>query len=377
MRNTLDLTKELISRKSVTPKDAGCQQLIAERLSKIGFKIENLQYGEVKNLWATIGNSGPLFVFLGHTDVVPTGPIENWESDPFVATEKGDLLVGRGTADMKSSVAAFVTSIEAFLEDQPTLTGRIGVLLTSDEEGPAIDGVTKVIDYLEEKNEKITWCLVGEPTSDKSLGDVIKIGRRGSVSAKINIIGTQGHVAYPERANNPIHSFAAPLSELSQLTWKDETGEFQDSALQISNINAGTGATNVIPGNLILDLNVRYSPSTSVRMIQTDIESIIKKYNIDYEIHWDIGGKPFLTLEKELIDAIGESIHEITGSSPKCTTNGGTSDGRFVAPTGAQVVELGPGNASIHKVNESVKIKDLENLSKIYKKILSKLLTTD
>ena len=264
MSNTLDLTKELISRKSVTPEDAGCQQLIAERLSKIGFKIENLQYGEVKNLWATIGNSGPLFVFLGHTDVVPTGPIENWESDPFVATEKGNLLVGRGTADMKSSVAAFITSIEAFLEDQPTLTGRIGVLLTSDEEGPAIDGVAKVIDYLEEKNEKITWCLVGEPTSDKNLGDVIKIGRRGSVSAKINIIGTQVHVAYPERANNPIHSFAAPLSELSQLIWKDETGEFQDSALQISNINAGTGATNVIPGNLILDLNVRYSPSTSV-----------------------------------------------------------------------------------------------------------------
>jgi len=263
MNNTFELAKLLISKKSVTPDDAGCQELIASRLEKIGFHIEHLNFGEVDNLWATYGDSGPLFVFLGHTDVVPTGPIDEWDSDPFTATEKGPLMVGRGAADMKSSVAAFVTSIEDFLKDSPSLIGRIGVLLTSDEEGPAIDGVSKVVDYLEEKGEKITWCLVGEPTSDSRLGDVIKIGRRGSVSAKINVIGTQGHVAYPDKANNPIHGFSDPLAELSKLKWKDQTGEFQDSVLQISNINSGTGVTNVIPGNLVLDLNVRHSPSTS------------------------------------------------------------------------------------------------------------------
>jgi len=376
MSKTLDLTKELIARKSVTPEDDGCQKLVAERLSKIGFLIEDLQYGDVKNLWATIGKSGPLFVFLGHTDVVPTGPIASWESDPFTATEKDSLLVGRGAADMKGSVAAFVTSIEKFMEKEPNLIGRIGVLLTSDEEGPAIDGVTKVIDYLEDKNEKIKWCLVGEPTSDKEIGDVIKIGRRGSISARINVLGTQGHVAYPDKADNPIHNFSAPLAELSSLKWKDETGKFQDSVLQISNINAGTGATNVIPGNLTLDLNVRYSPSTSIEDIKKDIESIIQKHDITYEISWNIGGRPFLTKETELINAVEQSVIQITGMSPKCTTDGGTSDGRFVAPTGAQVVELGPGNASIHKVNESVVIKDLEHLSNIYNAILSRLLTS-
>ncbi len=376
MSNTLDLARELISRKSVTPEDEGCQKLIGERLSSLGFAVENLQYEDVRNLWATIGDSGPLFVFLGHTDVVPTGPIENWDSDPFLATDKGPLLVGRGAADMKGSVAAFVTSIESFLSKDPVLSGRIGVLLTSDEEGPAIDGVTKVVDYLEEKNEKIKWCLVGEPTANECVGDVIKIGRRGSVSARIKVIGIQGHVAYPEKASNPIHNFSAPLAELTKLSWKDKTGEFQDSVLQISNLNSGTGVTNVIPGDLILDLNVRHSPSTSAEIIQQDIEAIIMKYGIDYEVSWNIGGKPFLTLEKELIEAVSNSILEITGLNPKCTTDGGTSDGRFIAPTGAQVVELGPANASIHKVNESVKREDLNILSQIYTAILDKLLTS-
>tara|TARA_B100000902_G_scaffold390266_1_gene438901 strand:- start:225 stop:1358 length:1134 start_codon:yes stop_codon:yes gene_type:complete len=375
MNNTLDLAKLLISKKSVTPDDAGCQEIIASRLEKIGFHIEHLKFGEVDNLWATYGDSGPLFIFLGHTDVVPTGPIDEWDSDPFTATEKGPLIVGRGTADMKSSVAAFITSIEDFLSESPSLIGRIGVLLTSDEEGPAVNGVSKVVDYLEKKGEKITWCLVGEPTSDNCLGDVIKIGRRGSVSAKINVIGTQGHVAYPDKANNPIHAFSGALVELSKLKWKDQTGEFQDSVLQISNLNSGTGATNVIPGNLLLDLNVRHSPSTSAEKIKDDIESILDKHPIDYEINWVIGGKPFLTKELDLINAVKDSINEVKGIEPVCTTDGGTSDGRFIAPTGAQVVEFGPGNASIHKVNESVKTEDLEGLNAIYKTILIKLVS--
>ncbi len=375
MSKVLDLTKELISRKSLTPNDAGCQNIVAERLKNIGFSIEHLRYGNVDNLWATFGDSGPIFTFLGHTDVVPPGPIEDWESDPFIATDKDLLLVGRGAADMKGSVAAFVTSIEDFLGEKTTLSGRIGVLLTSDEEGPAVDGVSKVVEYLEKKDEKITWCLVGEPTSDNRVGDVIKIGRRGSISAKIKVIGTQGHVAYPDKANNPIHRFSSPLAELSKLSWKDETGRFQDSVLQISNLNSGTGASNVIPGNLVLDLNVRHSPSTSAEQIKLDVESILNKYDLKYEINWILGGKPFLTTEKELITAVTNSIKDVVGTEPVCTTDGGTSDGRFIAPTGAQVVELGPGNDSIHKVNESVRKKDLEELHKIYKKILSSLLS--
>ena len=375
MSKTIDLAKELISKKSITPDDAGCQQLIAERLNKLGFKVEHLRYGNVDNLWATLGVSGPLFAFLGHTDVVPTGPIEDWDSDPFIATDKGNLIVGRGSADMKGSVAAFITSIEDFLGDQPSLTGRIGVLLTSDEEGPAVNGVCKVVEYLEQKGEKIDWCLVGEPTSDNKVGDVIKIGRRGSVSAKIIVKGTQGHVAYPDKANNPIHMFSLPLAELSELSWEDQTGKFQNSVLQISNLNSGTGATNVIPGELELDLNVRHSPSTSVEQIKQDVESIISKYEIEYESTWKIGGKPFLTTQEVLIQAVKDSIKEVSGIDALCTTDGGTSDGRFIAPTGSEVVELGPGNASIHKINESVKKEDLEELNKIYKTLLIKLVS--
>ena len=375
MSKTIDLAKELISKKSITPDDAGCQQLIAERLNKLGFKVEHLRYGNVDNLWATLGVSGPLFAFLGHTDVVPTGPIEDWDSDPFIATDKGNLIVGRGSADMKGSVAAFITSIEDFLGDQPSLTGRIGVLLTSDEEGPAVNGVCKVVEYLEQKGEKIDWCLVGEPTSDNKVGDVIKIGRRGSVSAKIIVKGTQGHVAYPDKANNPIHMFSLPLAELSELSWEDQTGKFQDSVLQISNLNSGTGATNVIPGELELDLNVRHSPSTSVEQIKQDVESIISKYEIEYESTWKIGGKPFLTTQEVLIQAVKDSIKEVSGIDALCTTDGGTSDGRFIAPTGSEVVELGPGNASIHKINESVKKEDLEELNKIDKTLLIKLVS--
>ena len=374
MSETLNLTKELIAKESVTPNDAGCQELVAERLKKLGFKIKNLKFGEVDNLWATLGDSGPLFTFLGHTDVVPAGPLEDWDSNPFIPTESGNLLVGRGAADMKGSVAAFVTSIEAFLEKKSKFDGRIAVLLTSDEEGPAIDGVRKVMDYLEEKGEKIKWCLVGEPTSNSSLGDVYKIGRRGSVSAKIKVIGSQGHVAYPDKAVNPIHVFSLALSKLTGMSWKDSTGKFQDSVLQISNLNAGTGATNVIPGSLTLDLNVRHSPTTSSERIMSDVEKVLTDHSIRYEVEWEIGGKPFLTEEAQLIDAVRDSIEEITGIMPISSTDGGTSDGRFVAPTGAQVVELGPGNASIHKINECVVMEHLEQLSKVYTSILMKLL---
>ena len=375
MTKTIELVRELISRKSVTPLDEGCQQIIGERLENIGFKVEHLRFGEVDNLWATLGERGPLFTFLGHTDVVPTGPVEEWDSDPFEATEKDGLIVGRGTADMKGSVAAFITSIEDFLEDKPILSGRIGVLLTSDEEGPAVDGVSKVVKYLEKKGEKIDWCLVGEPTANNQVGDVIKIGRRGSVSAKIIVKGIQGHVAYPHKAKNPIHMFSMPLVDLSGLTWKDQTGKFQDSVLQISNLNSGTGATNVIPGELELDLNVRHSPSTSVQQIKHDVESIMDKYELNYEISWKIGGEPFLTTEQDLIDAVKDSIKEISGIDAVCTTDGGTSDGRFIAPIGSQVVELGPGNASIHKINESVKKEDLNELHQIYKTLLIKLVS--
>ena len=375
MNKTLELTKELISKKSLTPNDAGCQKIIADRLSKIGFSVKHLKFGEVDNLWATFGDSGPLFCFLGHTDVVPPGSIEDWESDPFSPTDKGKLLIGRGAADMKGSVAAFVTSIEDFLKKVPSLKGRIGVLLTSDEEGPAIDGVNKVINHLNKEGEKIDWCLVGEPTSNERLGDVIKIGRRGSLSAKVIVKGIQGHVAYPQKADNPIHSFAGPLADIVKLEWKDETTKFQNSILQISNLNSGTGATNVIPGILKFDLNVRYSPSTTVEKIKSDIEDILINHEINYEISWELGGKPFLTTKQELINAVEESIKEITGISSLSSTDGGTSDGRFIAPTGAEVVELGPGNASIHKVNESVKKEDLDLLSQIYTAVLFKLLT--
>ena len=371
----IELLQKLIQIKSLSPKDMGCFDIIEQHLIDLNFKCERIKYLNVENLYATIGDKGKLFCFLGHTDVVPTGPEDKWKYPPFSATIDGDLLYGRGAADMKGSVAAFVTSIEEFLAEEPTLSGRIAVLLTSDEEGPAVDGVTKVVDYLEEKNEKIEWCLVGEPTADNNVGDVIKIGRRGSVSANIIVNGTQGHVAYPEKASNPIHNFSSPLAELSKLRWEDETGKFQDSVLQISNLNSGTGATNVIPGSLELSLNVRHSPSTSVQQIKDDVESVINKYNVKCEVFWEVGGKPFLTTQEELISAVKSSIKEVTGSEPKCTTDGGTSDGRFIAPTGSQVVELGPGNASIHKVNESVKKEDLEELHKIYKTILSKLLT--
>ena len=375
MNPTVELAKELISRASLTPLDEGCQDLIARRLKKIGFNIENMPFEEVKNLWATYGEDGPLFIFLGHTDVVPTGPIDNWKNDPFSPLEENGFLFGRGAADMKGSVAAFVTAIESFVNEHKEFNGRIGLMLTSDEEGPSVNGVRKVIQELQNRQENIDWCLVGEPTANHQVGDVIKIGRRGSLGASVKIEGIQGHVAYPQKALNPIHESAGAINEITKLTWKDETGEFQDSVLQISNLNSGTGASNVIPGDLIFDLNVRFSPSTSEEEIKESVEKILSDRSLNYSVTWNLSGNPFLTKDKGLIDAVKQSISETTGIDTQTSTDGGTSDGRFIAPTGAQVVELGPVNESIHKINECIKSEDLITLSKIYNRILVKLLT--
>ena len=376
MSKVLELTRELIKKPSVTPLDEGCQDLIASRLKKIGFKINHLSFGEVSNLWATYGEGEKTLTLLGHTDVVPTGPIEKWTSNPFEPTERDGLLYGRGAADMKGSVAAFVTSIEDFIdENKSKIKGRIGVMLTSDEEGPAVNGVIKVVEELNNRKEKIDWCLVGEPTANIKLGDVIKIGRRGSIGAEIKIFGVQGHIAYPHKAKNPIHLATEAINEISKLNWKDETGQFQDSVLQISNLNSGTGASNVIPGELTLNCNVRYSPSTTTEDIKKSVESILNSHNLNYEINWIQGGNPFLNNEKTLIESVKNSIISIINISPDQTTDGGTSDGRFIAPTGAEVVELGPVNDSIHKIDERVKIEELTQLSKVYKNILKSLLT--
>lgn len=375
MNPTVELAKELISRASLTPLDEGCQDLIARRLKKIGFNIENMPFEEVKNLWATYGEDGPLFIFLGHTDVVPTGPIDNWKNDPFSPLEENGFLFGRGAADMKGSVAAFVTAIESFVNEHKEFNGRIGLMLTSDEEGPSVNGVRKVIQELQSRQENIDWCLVGEPTANYQVGDVIKIGRRGSLGASVKIEGIQGHVAYPQKALNPIHESAGAINEITKLTWKDETGEFQDSVLQISNLNSGTGVSNVIPGDLIFDLNVRFSPSTSEEEIKESVEKILNDRSLNYSVTWNLSGNPFLTKDKGLIDAVKQSISETTGIDTQTSTDGGTSDGRFIAPTGAEVVELGPVNESIHKINECIKSEDLITLSKIYNRILVKLLT--
>ena len=375
MNPTIELAKELISRASLTPLDEGCQDLISQRLKKIGFNIENMPFEEVKNLWATYGEGGPLFIFLGHTDVVPTGPIDNWKNDPFLPLEENGFLFGRGAADMKGSVAAFVTAIESFVSEHKEFNGRIGLMLTSDEEGPSVNGVRKVIQELQNRQENVDWCLVGEPTANHQVGDVIKIGRRGSLGATIKIQGIQGHVAYPQKALNPIHVSADAISEITKLEWKDKTGEFQDSILQISNLNSGTGASNVIPGDLSFDLNIRFSPSTTEDEIKQSVEKILIGHSLNYSATWNLSGNPFLTKDKGLIETVKQSISDITGIDTQTSTDGGTSDGRFIATTGAEVVELGPVNESIHKVNECIRSEDLITLSEIYNQILVRLLT--
>lgn len=372
---TLALTRSLIERPSVTPEDAGCQTFIAQRLQQLGFATEPMRFGEVDNLWARLGQQQPLFVFAGHTDVVPTGPEQQWTSAPFKAEIRDGQLYGRGTADMKGSIAAMLTACERFLQKHAAPQGSIGFLLTSDEEGPAIDGTVKVIKTLAARREKIDWCLVGEPTSSKQLGDMIKNGRRGSLNADLIIHGIQGHVAYPHLASNPIHLFAPVLSALSAEIWDQGNAHFPATTFQISNIHAGTGATNVIPGDLMVTFNFRFSTAVTEQQLRARVEKILDTHNLKYTLNWTLSGNPYLTPAGKLVEASAAAIHEVCGYATELSTSGGTSDGRFIAPTGAQVVELGPLNASIHKVNEHVAVRDLDLLSQIYERILEKLLT--
>lgn len=373
MSSTLELTKQLISQASVTPDDADCQKIIAQRLEAIGFNNQSLQYDDVINLWSTYGTAKPLFVFAGHTDVVPTGPEENWRFPPFTPTIDDGKLYGRGTADMKSSVAAMVTACERFFNKHPDIDGSVGFLITSDEEGPSINGTVKVIEHLTAEKIQIDWCLVGEPSSTNQMGDVVKNGRRGSLGAELKVKGKQGHVAYPHLAKNPIHAFAAAMNELTSTSWDNGNDHFPPTTFQISNINSGTGATNVIPADVDVVFNFRFSTETTSEKLQQEVEAILNKYDFEYDLKWTLSGQPFLTAEGKLLDAASRAIKKIVGIDTELSTAGGTSDGRFIAPTGAQVLELGPLNATIHQVDENVDIKELEQLSEVYEQILVEL----
>ncbi len=375
MSATLQLLERLVARSSVTPEDAGCQDLVAERLSSIGFQVEHLDFADTRNIWLRRGNAAPLLTFLGHTDVVPPGPLEAWDTPPFTPTLKNGNLYGRGAADMKSGIACFVTACERFIAAHPEHQGSIAVMLTSDEEGPASNGVVKVVEVLEQRREKIDWCLVGEPSSDQRIADVIRVGRRGSLCAVLTVHGVQGHVAFPEKADNPIHGFAPALAELTRETWCSGNQFFPPTSLQVSNINSGTGAENIIPGSVDVLFNLRFSPELDEQTIKQRTKTILDSHGIRYDLRWRLSGSPFLTKKGALLDAAHAAIETVTGYQARNDTGGGTSDGRFIAPTGAQVIELGPSNATIHKVNEHVSIADLEPLSCIYEKILINLLT--
>lgn len=376
---TLELTKQLIAAQSVTPEDAGCQALMAKRLEAIGFTVEELNFsdeqGSVKNFWARRGTNKPCITFAGHTDVVPTGDLNRWDSDPFTPTQRDGQLYGRGAADMKTSLAAFITGIEAFIEQHPDHNGSITLLITSDEEGPATCGTVRVIETLEARNEKIDYCLVGEPSSTDTLGDIIKNGRRGSVGCVLRVVGTQGHVAYPHLADNPIHYCGDVINTLKAIEWDEGNEYFPPTSFQISNINGGTGATNVIPETVDITFNLRYSTEITAEGIQEKVTLELDKLGINYQANWTTFGLPFLTPKGVLVEACQKSIKEHVGVDAQLSTTGGTSDGRFIAPTGAQVVELGPINATIHKVNECVDVTAPAQLSLIYKGILENLLT--
>jgi len=374
MSETLDLLKDLVRRESVTPKDAGCQDVLVERLSKLGFKEERLDFYDTQNIWLRRGEEKPLLTFLGHTDVVPPGPLDRWDSPPFEPTIRDGKLYGRGTADMKGGVACFVTALERFLATHPDHSGSIAMMMTSDEEGIATNGVVKVVDVLEKRNEKIDWCLVGEPSSDKKLGDVIRVGRRGSLCAKLTVHGIQGHVAYPEMAENPIHSFAPALKALTEEVWDNGNEFFPPTSLQVSNINSGTGAENIIPGAAEIQFNLRFCTELDEQTIKQRTAAIFDQFDFKYDLQWRLSGNPFLTEGGALIDAAHVAIKKVTGFETLDDTGGGTSDGRFIAPTGAEVIELGPLNESIHKINENVGVEDLEILSEIYENMLVELL---
>ncbi len=371
---TLDLTIDLVSRPSVTPEDKGCQALLCDRLVPLGFTAEYINAGDVQNIWLRKGNEGPVLCFAGHTDVVPTGPLEAWHSPPFEPDIRDGLLYGRGTADMKGSIAAFVVACEEFVKANPQHKGSIALLITSDEEGPAINGTVKVIETLEARNEKIDWCLVGEPSSKDQLGDIIKNGRRGSLNAELIVSGKQGHVAYPHLAENPIHKIAPALAELAATEWDQGNDFFPATTFQVSNLNSGTGVTNVIPGTAEALINFRFSTELTEQEIRRKTEAILDNHDLDYQIEWKLSGQPFLTAEGELVAASVSAIKAVTGLDAELSTSGGTSDGRFIAPTGAQVLELGPRNNTIHQINECVSADDLSKLTVIYRKILEKLL---
>ena len=374
MSSTLNFARNLIRQPSLTPDDAGCQDLIAEALQPAGFKAEFLTYGEVRNVWLRRGQVDPLLVFAGHTDVVPTGPIEQWHYPPFSATVQDGILHGRGAADMKGSLAAMVTACQQFVVNHPNHQGSIALLITSDEEGPANNGTVKVVEMLCDREEIIDWCVVGEPTSREQTGDVIKNGRRGSLGGKLTIQGVQGHVAYPHLADNPIHRAAEIVTRLTAQTWDEGNEFFPPTTFQVSNLNSGTGASNVIPAQAELDFNLRYSPESSIESIKERVNALCQQVWTDYEIDWSRPNLPFQTQPGELVDAACAAIYAVTGLTTDLSTEGGTSDGRFIAPTGAQVIELGPVNRTIHQINEQVAVADLETLAIIYQRILENLL---
>ena len=375
MSGVLALTCDLIARPSVTPDDAGCQALIAQRLEAAGFTIEHLRFGEVDNLWATHGaGEGPVLVLLGHTDVVPPGPREAWASDPFMPEIRDGVLYGRGAADMKGSVAAFVVALEQFVAAHPQHPGKVALLLTSDEEGDAIDGVRKVAEVFRARGERIDWCITGEPSSKETLGDLLRVGRRGSLSATLTVRGVQGHVAYPEKARNPIHLAAPALAALAARRWDDGYESFPPTSLQISNLNAGTGANNVIPGTLTALFNLRYNPHWKAAQLEAECEAILRAHGLDFEIRWHRSGEPFYTPEGPLRAAARAVLAEFSGAAPEESTGGGTSDARFIAPLGAQCIEIGPVNASIHQVDEHVRVADLEALPVLYHRLMARLL---
>jgi succinyl-diaminopimelate desuccinylase len=375
MSHVLDLTSALIRCRSLTPNDAGCQALLAARLERARFTIEHLRFGEVDNLWATHGSGDPVLVFLGHTDVVPTGPEADWTSQPFEPTIRDGRLYGRGAADMKSGVAAMTLALEAFVEAQPVHRGTVALLLTSDEEGPVNrDGVKRVVEEFRRRGQRIDWCVTGEPSSRERLGDIVRVGRRGSLSGTLRVRGVQGHVAYPDKVRNPIHLAAPALAELAATRWDEGNAEFPPTSFQISNVHSGTGALNVVPGELEVRFNFRYCTASSGDDLQVRTEAMLRKHELDFTLEWDLSGEPFLTHDGPLRRAVRAAVLEVCGIVPQADTGGGTSDARFIAPMGAEVVELGPVNASIHKIDECVALDELESLPRLHRRIAELLL---
>jgi succinyl-diaminopimelate desuccinylase len=373
---TLSLTRELIARRSITPKDEGCQELLGARLARLGFRIEPVPCGEVTNLWARRGSASPLVCFIGHTDVVPTGPLDQWHSDPFVPTEREGKLFGRGAADMKTSIAAFVVAIEDFVARHASHRGSIALLITSDEEGPAVDGTVKVVELLKSRGERIDYCLVGEPTCADRLGDTIKNGRRGSLAGVLRVKGVQAHIAYPHLGKNPVHMVAPALAELAKTEWDRGNESFPPTTWQISNIHAGTGADNVTPNDVEIKFNFRFGTASTAESLKQRVHAVLDRFALEYTLAWTLSAKPYLTPRGQLVDALSASIKEVTGASPDVSTTGGTSDGRFIAEICKEVVEFGPVNASIHKLNEHIDLAAIEQLREIYQRLLVRLLAS-